>query len=270
MNMTERELPVTEEELHAYIDGELAAVRHAAVEAWLEAHPDDAARVATWRAQVDAIRAKYGPVASERVPPRLNVDQLAVHPERRWKRIAAAAAVLAFLVGGGAGWVGHILFRQSGQVMTTEAVDAHRLYVVEVRHPVEVPGSESDHLAQWLSRRVGYAVEAPDLDRIGLKLVGGRLLPSLTGNGAAFFMYEGASGERFTIYCRRTRAKESAFRYDAAGPVGSFTWVADTVGYVVSGPADRARLQTVAQAVYQRIDTHQSALPSNMLSDARD
>jgi anti-sigma factor RsiW len=257
--MTMTELLVTEEELHAYVDGELAADRHAPVEEWLAEHPDDAALVGTWRAQVDAIRAKYGPVASERVPPRLNVDQLAAErPERRWKRIAAAAAILAFLAGGGAGWVGHILFRQSGQMMTTEAVDAHKLYVVEVRHPVEVPGSESGHLAQWLSRRVGYTIEAPDLDRIGLKLMGGRLLPSLTGNGAAFFMYEGTSGERFTIYCRRTRAKESAFRYDAAGLVGSFTWVADTVGYVVSGPADRARLQTVAQAVYQRIDTHQT------------
>ena len=268
--MDDREPVVTEDELHAYIDGELGAARRAGVEVWLAAHPEDAARVATWRAQVEAIRAKYGPVASEPVPPRLNVDRLfAQRPERRWRRIAAAAALLAFLAGGGAGWVGHILFRQSGQVMTSEAVDAHKLYTVEVRHPVEVPGSESDHLGQWLSRRVGYAVTAPDLDRIGLKLVGGRLLPSLTGNGAAFFMYEGASGERFTIYCRRTRAKESAFRYDAAGMVGSFTWVSDTVGYVVSGPADRPRLQAVAQAVHQTTDSRQSALPAAMLSDAR-
>jgi len=138
--------------------------------------------------------------------------------------------------------------------MTTEAQDAHELYTVEVRHPVEVPGSESDHLAQWLSRRVGYPVAAPKLDAIGLKLVGGRLLPSLTGNGAAFFMYEAPSGERFTIYCRRTRAKESTPRYDAAGPVGSFTWVANAVGYVVSGPADRARLQRVADAAHGQFD----------------
>jgi anti-sigma factor RsiW len=268
--MDDREPSVTEEELHAYIDGELADDRRAAVEAWLVAHREDAARVATWRAQGDAIRAKYGPVARESVPSRLAVDRLiAGQPERRWKRIAAAAAILAFLLGSGAGWVGHILFRQSGQMMTNEAVDAHKLYTVEVRHPVEVPGSESDHLAQWLSRRVGYSVAAPDLDRIGLKLVGGRLLPSLTGNGAAFFMYEGKAGERFTVYCRRTRAKESPVRYDAAGIVGSFTWVSDTVGYVVSGPADRARLQTVAKAVHDRLDTRQSALPPSVVSDAR-
>ena len=252
--MTEQHAPVTEDELHAYVDGELGAERRAAIEAWLATHPDAAQRVATWQSQADAIRARYGAVVSERVPPRLDLDRLAAErPERRWKQIAAAA-ILAFLVGGGAGWFGHVMFRASGERMTTEAVDAHKLYTVEVRHPVEVPGSESDHLAQWLSRRVGYMVAAPDLDRIGLKLVGGRLLPSLTGNGAAFFMYEGASGERFTIYCRRTRAKESTLHYDAADRVGSFTWVVNDVGYVVSGPADRARLQTVAEAAYGQFE----------------
>ena len=45
--------PVTEEELHAYVDGELAQDRRGAVEAWLGTHAEDAARVAAWRAQAD-------------------------------------------------------------------------------------------------------------------------------------------------------------------------------------------------------------------------
>ena len=40
----------------------LPADRRAAVEAWLAAHPEDAARVAAWRAQAEAIRARYGAV----------------------------------------------------------------------------------------------------------------------------------------------------------------------------------------------------------------
>ena len=247
--------PVTEDELHAYVDGELEADRAAAVEAWLAAHADDAARVATWRAQADAIRARYGAIANEPVPPRFDLDRLA-RPERRWTRIVAAAALLAFLIGGGAGWFGRGAFEgtPAASTVTAEAFDAHQLYVVEVRHPVEVPGSEAVHLGQWLSRRVGYALSAPDLEPMGLKLVGGRLLPSLTGAGAAFFMYEGASGERFTIYCRRARGPESALRYSATGLVGSFFWVEGDVGYVVSGPADRARLQKVAEAAYGQFD----------------
>jgi anti-sigma factor RsiW len=68
-------------------------------------------------------------------------------------------------------------------------------------------------------------------------------------------MYEGASGERFTVYCRRAPAPQSALRYRAAGVVGSFTWVEDDVAYVVSGPADRTRLQKVAESVYEQVET---------------
>ena len=70
-------------------------------------------------------------------------------------------------------------------------------------------------------------------------------------------MYEGTSGERFTIYCRRALAPQSALRYRAAGVVGSFFWVEDDVAYVVSGPADRARLQKVAEAAYEQLESRQ-------------
>ncbi len=74
--MIDRDSPVTEEELHAFVDGELPADRQDAVAAWLAAHDDDAATVAAWRSQADSIRARYGDVASEPVPHRLPVDQI--------------------------------------------------------------------------------------------------------------------------------------------------------------------------------------------------
>ena len=130
---------------------------------------------------------------------------------------------------------------------------------------MELPGSEAAHLAPWLSRRIGYSLRAPDLDGSGLKLVGGRLLPSSAGPGAAFFMYEGTTGERFTVYCRVVNAPESSLRYRAANMVGSFAWIEDNVAFVVSGPPDRARLQKIAEAVQQQIE----APATSKLSDAR-
>src|SRR5882724_3239318 len=135
----DREPPVIEEELHAFVDGELPAERRAVVEQWLATHADDATRVAAWRAQADAVRARYGAVAGEPVPARHDVQMLARSGRRRtW--LAAAAIVLALLGGGGAGWFGRGFLDGAGPVrtVTAEAVDAHRLYVVEVRHPVEV------------------------------------------------------------------------------------------------------------------------------------
>src|ERR1700738_5100434 len=101
--MTDRDLPVAEDELHAYVDGELPPDRLAAVEAWLSTHPQDRPRVAAWRSLADAIRARYGVVATERVPARLSLRQIE-RAGRSWRGIAAAGAVMGFLVGGLAGW----------------------------------------------------------------------------------------------------------------------------------------------------------------------
>src|SRR6185436_7659884 len=111
--MIDREPPVTEEELHAYVDGELAADRRAAVERWLASHAEDAARVAAWRAQADAIRARYGAAADEPVPARFDLDRLA-RQGRKWSRYAAAAAVAALLIGGAAGWFGRGAWEGAG------------------------------------------------------------------------------------------------------------------------------------------------------------
>jgi anti-sigma factor RsiW len=251
--MVDRDSPIVEAELHAYVDGELPADRRAAVEAWLAANPQDAALVAAWRAQADLINARYAGVAQEPIPPRLDVERLG-RRERRWS-LLAAAVIVAFVLGGLAGWFGRETWAGGigrTRVLTADAIDAHKLYVVEVRHPVEVAGNEQAHLVQWLSKRLGYDVRAPDLGPIGLKLVGGRLLPGASGAGAALLMYEGPSGERFTIYCSRSQAPGTALRYQVAGSVAAFYWVDDNKGFVVSGPADRDRLLKVAQSVYDQ------------------
>ncbi len=256
--MIDRDSPVTEDELHAYVDGELPADRQEAVVAWLATHPEHAAQVAAWRAQADAIRARYGAVINEPVPDRLKLDRVLRREDggrRSWAAIAAAA-LMAFVVGGTGGWFAHgvsAATRSGFDVFTAEALDAYKLYVVEVRHPVEVPGKERPHLTQWLSKRVGTELRIPDLQSIGLKLVGGRLLPGPTG-AAAFYMYEGPSGERFTIYCANATAPETALRYRAKDATAAFYWVDDKVAYVVSGPADREKLETVTKLVWEQVD----------------
>ena len=67
-------------------------------------------------------------------------------------------------------------------------------------------------------------------------------------------MYEGAAGERFTLYCRRAKAPGSALHYQDAGQVGAFSWVSQEMACVVSGPADRTRLQAVAQDAHQQLE----------------
>src|SRR5262249_7678794 len=174
--MIDRNSPVTEDELHAYVDDEIAADRRGAVEAWLASHPEDAARVAQWQAQAEPNPARYGMLASEPLPARFDLDRL-TRGLRSWRTVAAAAVIVAFLAGGVVGWMAHGASAAAPspfETFTAQALDAHRVYVVEVRHPVEVTGAERPHLVQWLSERLHYQPRIPDLEPNGLKLVGGR------------------------------------------------------------------------------------------------
>ena len=234
----------------------MPADRREAVEAWLAAHPDDAARVGAWRLQSEAIRARYGDVALHSVPRRLQPDRIS-RASRSWKIAAAAAVIAAFCAGSLTGW---FVRDRAGdapndfQRLFAQAIYAHKVYTVEVRHPVEVVAAEAEHLQQWLSKRVGYPLLAPDLSAQGLQLVGGRLLPTPAGRAAAFFMYENASGERFTLYCARADRPNSAMHYDAADKAGAVYWVDNNVAYIVSGGSERNKLWQVARAAYEQIE----------------
>jgi anti-sigma factor RsiW len=252
--MTDPAIPVTEDELHALVDNELPAERRGDVEAWLAAHPEDAERVQSWRAMAEALHARYDSVADEAVPKRLEIERLMQRP-RHWIYSAMAAALVAFVCGGAVGWLarGVAASPSALQSLTLDALDAHQLYVVEVRHPVEVPGNERAHLQVWLTRRCGWDVRAPELDATGLKLVGGRLLPGPTGP-ASFLMYESASGERFTVYTARAATETTQMRYAKQDNDGALFWADRGVGYVVSGGSDRERLTQVAKLVYDQAE----------------
>ena len=256
--MIDRDHNVSEDELHAYVDGELPAERRGAVEAWLATHPEDAAKVAAWRSQAELIRARYGAVADR---------ETAAAAQRRAAGAPPAYGALARC--GVRGCACGIRRRRRRRLdrcaasraaspsdltrFTADALEAYRLYVVEVRHPVEVPGDQRPHLVEWLSKRVGSPLRAPELEKMGLKLVGGRLLPGPTG-ATAFFMYEGPSGERFTLYCGRTSDRETALRYAAGEQNAAYYWVDGDLAYVLSGPAERDKLHEIAQAAYDQID----------------
>lgn len=250
---------VREDELHVYVDGELPPDRREAVEAWLAGHPEDAARVAAWRTQAEAIRARYGSVVNEPIPDRLTMKRI-MRGQRSWGKIAAAAAVVAFIFGGAAGWIvrsASIQAPNAVRTFTADALDAHKLYISEVRHPIEVRANE-DHLLPWLSKRVGTTLRAPDLSQFDLKLLGGRLLPGVSGP-AALFMYENSSGQRFTIYCSRLDAARTAFRYDDSDGVGAVRWIESNYGWVVSGPQDKDRLKSIASAAYDQVENRTPA-----------
>ncbi len=60
--------PVSEAELHGFIDGDMERGRREAVQAFLAASPEDAARVKTWQRQNETIRAAFAAVETGPLP----------------------------------------------------------------------------------------------------------------------------------------------------------------------------------------------------------
>ena len=244
--------PVTETELHAFIDGQLDATRRATVEDYLAANPAEAERVRAYARQNEQLHALFDTALDEPVP-----EALRMKPARRTPAPMRYAALLAAaLVGGVLGWA---LRGEEPLTITAslpqQAALAHVVYAPEVLHPVEVGAREEAHLVSWLSKRLGAPVRAPQLSDAGYELVGGRLLPGEAGP-AAQFMYQDARGNRLTLYVRTTvdSNHETAFRYAQESKVGVFYWVDGPFGYALSGELERPQLLRVAESVYRALN----------------
>ncbi len=248
---------IPESDLQAFVDGRLPPERHAEVEAYLAAHPEEAARVQAYREQKAALHALFDPVQGEEIPPAM----YRVLERPRWRGLArgAVAAALYLVVGGIGGWWLHGLHLQQQRlhaVLVERAASAHIVYTPEVRHPVEVRAEEEAHLVKWLTKRLDAPVKAPNLDALGYRLVGGRLLPAEGSSPAAQFMYEDGQGKRVTLYVRRNPSadRSTAFRFTQLGNVRLFYWIDGPLGYALVAELEREPLLKLANAVYQQLE----------------
>ncbi|GIL02215.1 MAG: membrane protein [Alphaproteobacteria bacterium] len=254
--MTTREPdPVSEDELHAFVDGELAPERARAVEAWLARNPEAAAAVAEWRSQNAALRQLFAAEPARR-------DGLGPAPRRDWTAPPSSrlrnvvAALVLVLAGGTAGWFANAALAPVPAGLAETLPQASRanylVYSGEVRHPVEVGAEEEDHLVGWLGKRIGRELTAPDLGAHGFSLVGGRLVP-FAGKPGAMLMYENGDGERLTVLIAANGAHSGTnFRFEQAGGVGTFYWIDDGHGYALSGALSRDRLLRLATAIHHQ------------------
>jgi anti-sigma factor RsiW len=259
--MTPPGRPVEEDDLHARIDGQLPHEHVEEVDAYLAAHPEEEERFSQYAQQRQALRAAFVAQADRAIPSRLRVAYLLAQQRRqRYRHLAQIAAAIGLIVLGGiGGWAvrdlaGPLSSLPPGAVarmITADAIAAHRTFSVEVRHPVEVDAGQEAHLIQWLSKRLGRQLVAPDLAAARFQLMGGRLLPAEDGP-AAQFMYENGDRERLTLYLRAGVGGETAFRYHEEGGVGAFYWSDEGFGYAIAAKADRGLLLHIAELVYQQ------------------
>lgn len=279
--MNEQHTPISEEEIHAYVDGALAEHRRAELDRLLETDNALASRISDYFALNNMLHDRYDRVLIEPVPQRLMPPEPAPAPApvakkswlsaANWPQFAGLAAALVLGIGIG---VGGMTSQPARDMLLTSAGDmparhvsaskeesfarqsaiAYVTYAPMVTRPVEVGADHEQELVKWLSSRLGTDVHAPILTRVGFSLMGGRLLPGEDGP-IAQFMYHDANGERITLNVshRKVSRDVTAFKLFQDGSVNVFYWVDGDFGYAVSGAIDRKVLLDVSHDVYEQL-----------------
>ena len=245
--------PITDSDLQAYVDQQLAPQRRREVEDYLAQNPEAAKQVEQLLQLNTAVHKLYDPILNEPLP-----ADMAINTRSPWAKQLAAAVALVF-VGGLMGWWLKPPTAQTGNAqvykqLVRPAAFAHQVYATDRRRPVELKAKDEQRLIAWLSQRMHTRIQAPNLVNQGFELIGGRLLPS-TNRMAAQFMYQNASGRRLTLYIRRGVWSNTTtiFRYSRNRDIGTLYWIDGPMGYALSGGFDKATLLRLSDYVYRQI-----------------
>ncbi|MGE8471429.1 MAG: anti-sigma factor family protein [Paraburkholderia hospita] len=271
--MSDQQTPISEEEIHAYVDGTLSDERREEVERAIELNPALAARVSDYFSLNNMFHERYDRVLSEPVPARLRM------PEKRrwlsaanWPQFAGMAAALVLGIGIGVGtnmgkdvaapWASapsatsntRPVSADASEVFAQKAALAHVVYMPTVSRPAQIGEDHEQDFVQYLANKLGTEVHPPMLTKSGFELAGGRILPGDDGP-VAQFMYHNANGERVTLCIshRKVNANTTAFKLYQEGPVNVFYWVDGDFGYAVSGGIDRKVMLQIAHDVYAQL-----------------
>ncbi|GAA4477172.1 anti-sigma factor family protein [Gluconacetobacter asukensis] len=244
--MTLPERPVTEDDLHAWVDDLLSPERRRTVDAWLATNPEAQRHIAAWRRERDLLSAAMDAELQDPVPARFDVARLR---QRRPQRIStpqmAASVVLALAAGLGGGW----LLRDRYVPIGIASVEQEAAMLQDARVSVAVTGGDTVQLAAWGSRALGRSVRPPDLSAAGYNLTGGQLVTTDHGPACLFF-YRDGDGTQISLFVRPMHGKDMTAPMRPMRRTPGYVWAQDGLGISmmadtpVSGLhalADRAR-----------------------------
>jgi anti-sigma factor RsiW len=273
--------PVSEAELHGYVDGDMDRGRREAVEAFLAASPADAARVETWRRQNEWIRAVFAPVETGPLPWSLPLaagaegvaatghaagEQAEASGSHAWRArwfarlIGLSFAGGALLAGGAAYLAGRVNAPEAApaslegptpagtnDTFVTRAMSALRAFepppaAVHLSPNSDGPGQDT------------AASILPSLPMEGLKLAGVRAMPGEQGQMLCLF-YARPDAANIAL-CVEKAVDQSDTVAHAAGnfPSAAIHWRQRGANYALVGALPEAGLRSLADAVHAQVE----------------
>ncbi|MBB3149841.1 anti-sigma factor RsiW [Phyllobacterium trifolii] len=246
--------PITEDDLHAYVDGVLNDTRRAEVTAYLEKHPEIADRIQSYSVQRAALRSGFDPIAEEPIPTKLNLRHMIDAPRQNrassWR--AVAAAVVLLFVGGSGGWYMHDMVASPSEgvaALAKEASDSFATYASDTQRPVEVRADNMVQLVDWATERMGRKPILPDLSKSGYRLMGGRVVSTPHGAGL-MLMYDNDQGTRLVMLTRPMAVDQNRTMVPhSEGKVDGWTWASNGMGYSLVGSLPSDALHPLANDI---------------------
>lgn len=202
---------ISDDKIQDYIDGRLDKQDEAAIAAYLLANPDKAREIQSLRHQNEALRAIGHEVLLEPIPNRLkdvihlaeDTAQFELH-DRSHSRGFRDGLVLASLLAAGVafGWIARGWsippYPTPTDLAMQSARDAYLFYGRDKDFPVEFNADRDSDLTAWLKSAFNSAVGRPNLDELGYRYIGARVLPSTQGR-MGLYLYENPKGARAAL-----------------------------------------------------------------------
>lgn len=240
-----------EQQLHAWMDGELDEATAQQVERYLAENPQVAAQMAALRHEMQHLRH-----AINRQPLHMNsVEPHYFHRrvrEQRQRKVALACLfVLSLGVGGMTGWQLKDA-QMSAPLPMEDAVQAYKLFGDETTLPLDVSASQHAELAGWVTRYFIRGALPPNLERYGFKPLGARLMATAQGP-AAVVMYQDPRGIRVAWYIRPLSQNKISQGERKAENVMAQYWSDEYYNYAMVTPLDAPEASNVRKALSQNL-----------------
>lgn len=255
---------VSEAELQAYVDGQLAVGGRVRIESYLAAHPAQAERLESYRKQNIGLHSLFDARDGEDdladLPP--DMARLAGELDRKFSRRRfadsrlprlAAGFALLFAAGLG-GWLTHDQLSRHNDPLAAfnrQAAAAHAQVANHQAAGLSEAGADGRRVITWLSDSPdGAGLQLPDLKDIGFELIADRVLPFSGSDAAAQLIYEDDNGQRITLYLRAGQnAVKSTFAFRREGEVSQFFWQDGRFAFSLIGMMAQERLLEIAEAI---------------------
>jgi anti-sigma factor RsiW len=246
---------ISEADLHAYIDGELARARRDEVERMAGRNPALSETIAAYRSDMRRLSEAYAPLLDRPLPPQWLARIAAQSKGQKQDYLRPLLALAATLLLALAVALGYRSIAPVGEdAIVSEALAARAGQV----QPREVLAVNSAAKAQAADKLVAAALhlraKAPDLSRMGYALTAVRVYDGVPGGKAVQLLYRGTGNRPFALYLRHP---SSAARFDQYKQDGLriCIWQDEVLGTVMTGEMSAAEMQRLASLAYMGIES---------------